>query len=146
MHRVAISRVLLSLAALLMLAGGGAHVLALRKASAVLEASSLSGRYAAIFQGLWLSVGAMTVVLGLSYLILAWSPRLGTRTTLAALGTLPLTGAIAIYATVGNFAPAHLLLAAAAMVLIAAPLSREGTRRPAMPGAEAISVTKPTCP
>ena len=125
MRRGSISRVLLSLAALLMLAGGTAHSLALRQAAAVAGRSNLSGQYATIFEGLWLSVGVMTILIGLAYLMLAMWPRLGTKTALGVLGALPFVCAISIYATVGNFAPAHLLLAAAAIVLTAALLSPE---------------------
>jgi hypothetical protein len=129
MRRGNISRALLSLAALLMLAGGTGHSLAFRKAAAVVEGSNLSGQYATIFKGLWLSVGVMTILIGLAYLILAMWPRLGTKTALAVLGALPFASAISIYSTVGSFAPAHLLLASAAMVFTAALLSPESRCR-----------------
>jgi len=138
MRRGHISRVLLSLAALLLLAGGTVHSLAFRKAAAVVDGSNLSGQYAAIFKGLWLLVGVMSILIGLACLILALWPRLSTKTVLAVLGALPFASAISIYSTVGAFAPAHILLASAAMVLTAALLSPEGTHHPAYREAPAL--------
>ena len=116
------SRALLGFAALLMLAGGTAHGLALHKAAAVIDAANLSKHYAAMFKGLWLRDAAVVSWVGLAYLMLALWPRLATKAALGVLGAIPLATAISIYSTVGNFAPADLLIACAVLVLIAALL------------------------
>ena len=127
MMRGIASRVLLALAALLMLFGGMMHGLAFRRAAAALDASGLSRRYVIVFGGLWWSDAAVVMLVGLAYLILAFQPGLGTRMTLGVLVAVPLASAISIYSTAGNFAPAHLLMACAIMALIAALLHTAGT-------------------
>lgn len=133
MPRANISRILLILAALPMVAGGTGHTVAFRKATAVLDASNLSSQYAAIFKGLWLSIGVVITLIGLAYLMLALWPKLATKTTLGILGALPFASAISIYLTVGNFGPAHLLIACATMALLAALLHPGGTEPHATP-------------
>lgn len=132
MRRSITSRVLLGLAALLMLAGGTVHSLAFRKVAAVIDASNLSKQYAAIFKGLWWSDAAVIVIVGMAYLTLALWPRLGAKAAFGVLVALPFFSAISIYSTIGNFAPAHLLIASACIALIAA-LVRPGCTEPQVP-------------
>lgn len=117
------SRCLLGCAALLLIAGGTYHTWMYgKKAAAMIDASNLGAMNAAVFKGLWLSDGAVVTVIGLAYLTLAWQPKLGTRTLLAFLAALPLASAATIYATAGNFPPAHLLLLSGLMAIAAALL------------------------
>jgi len=113
-------RLLLGLAALILLAGGAFHGLVYPKAVVMINASDLSARSAAIYKGLWLNDAAVVMQVGLMYLVLAYRPALATRLMLALLSALPLAGALAIYSTVGNFLPAHLLLAASVLAALAA--------------------------
>ena len=123
-------RLLLGLAALILLAGGAFHGLVYPKAVAMINASDLSARSAAIYKGLWLNDAAVVMLVGLMYLVLASRPALATRPMLALLSVLPLAGALAIYSTVGNFLPGHLLLAASILAALAAlvPASGRGSR------------------
>jgi len=114
------ARLLLGLAALIMLAGGAFHGLAYPKAVAMIGASDLAGRSAAIYKGLWLNDAAVVMLIGLIYLAVASKPVLATKMMLLFLSALPLAGALSIYATVGNFLPGHLLLASAIMAAVAA--------------------------
>src|SRR5690242_15872593 len=95
------SRLLLGLAALIMLAGGAFHGLAYPKALAMIDASSLSARGAAMYKGLWLNDAAVVMLIGLACLALASKPALATRPMVGLLSALPLAGALSIYATVG---------------------------------------------
>jgi hypothetical protein len=107
-----------------LIAGGTFHTwMYSKKAAAMIDASNLSALNAAVFKGLWLSNGAVTTLIGLAYLTLAWQPRLGTKTLLAFLAALPLACAATIYMTVGSFPPAHLLLISGLLALCAALLS-----------------------
>lgn len=68
------ARLLLGLAALIMLAGGAFHGLAYPKAMAAIGASHLSPRRVAIFKGLWLNDAAVVMLLGVIYLAVASRP------------------------------------------------------------------------
>jgi hypothetical protein len=120
MNMGAPSRLLLGLAALVMLVGGAFHGLVFPRAVAMINASNLSGHGAAIYKGLWLNDAAVVMLIGLIYLVLASRPALATKAVLILLAALPLAGALSIYSTVGNFLPGHLLLASAIMAGAAA--------------------------
>ena len=121
------SRLLLGVAAMLLVVGGTLHGLAYPQAAKFIDASSLSARYAAIYKGFWLNNVSMVALIGVAYLILALRPGLANRTLLALLVALPLCSALSIYATVGNFVPGHLLLTSCAMALTASLLPRRQT-------------------
>lgn len=130
MHMRLASRWLLGCASLLLIAGGTYHTwMYSKKAAAMIDASNLSATNAAVFKGLWLSDGAVVTLIGLAYLTLAWQPKSGTRTMLAFLAALPLASAATIYATMGSFPPAHLLVLSGAMAICAAllPVGRHAT-------------------
>lgn len=114
------ARLLLGLAALILLVGGAFHGLVYPKAAAAISASDLSWRYAAIYKGLWLNDAAVVMLIGLIYLAMALRPALATKMMLLLLSALPVAGALSIYLTVGNFLPGHLLFASAIMVAVAA--------------------------
>lgn len=120
-------RLLLGFAGLLLLAGGAFHGLAYPKALAMIGASDLSARGAAMYEGLWLNDAATVALLGGMDLLLALKPTFATRVMLALLSALPLAGALAIYVTVGSFLPGHLLLAASILAALAA-VTRESDR------------------
>lgn len=126
-------RLLLALAALIMLLGGAFHGFVYAKAVAMIDASNLSGRSAAIYKGLWLNDAAVVMLVGLIYLVLAYKPALAMRPMLALLSALPLAGALSIYSTVGDFLPGHLLLASAMLAALAAsiPAEKGGRNEPA---------------
>ena len=119
------SRWLLTIAAVLLLAGGSFHTWVYGIATVMIDASNLSARNAAIFKGLWLVDSGEVLLIGLAFLALALRPRLGNRAMLGFLAALLIASALAVYCTVGNFVPAHLLLVAAALGITAALLPAE---------------------
>jgi hypothetical protein len=116
------SRWLLAVASALLLAGGTFHTWAYSKATAMIDASNIPVRNGALFKGLWLIDSGEVLLIGLAFLALAWRPRLANRASLGFLAALLIASALAVYATVGNFVPGHLILASAAMAIIAALL------------------------
>jgi uncharacterized membrane protein YecN with MAPEG domain len=116
------SRWLLTIAGILLLAGGSFHTWAYSKAAAMIDASNLPARNAPLFKGLWLVDSGEVILIGLAFLALAWRPRLGNRALLGFLAALLIASAVAVYATVGNFVPAHLLVTSALMGIAAALL------------------------
>jgi len=103
-----------------MIGGGLFHTWAFPKAAVIIDASSLSARYAAMYKALWLNDSVAVTLVGVTFLVLARWPGLGTRAMVAFLAVLPLGSALSIYMTIGNFPPGHLLLVAGGMALIAA--------------------------
>ena len=118
-------RVLFAFTALCLLGGSVIHTSAYPKASAVIESSGLRAPYAAMFRGLWLNDSVVLVFLGLSFALLAVWPRLGTRPLVVMLALLLIASATSMYATMGNFFPAHLLLVSGVAALIAGVRARE---------------------
>ena len=84
--------------------------------------SNLPARNAPLFKGLWLVDSGEVILIGLAFLALAWRPGLGNRVLLGFLAALLIASAVAVYATVGNFVPAHLLVTSALMGIAAAVL------------------------
>lgn len=118
----AASRWLLTAAGVLLLAGGSFHTWAYSKATAMIDASNLTARNAAIFKGLWLVDSGEVILIGLAFLALAWRPVLGNRALLGFLAALLIASALAIYFTVGNFPPGHVLVVSATLAITAALL------------------------
>ena len=116
------ARSLLASAAVLLLAGGTFHTLAYNKATAMIDASNIPPRNGALFKALWLVDSGEVLLIGLAFLALAWRPQLTNRASLGFLAVLLLASTAAVYATVGNFPPAHVLLVAAALATTAALL------------------------
>jgi hypothetical protein len=117
-----VSRWLLAIAGVLLLAGSAFHTMAYGKATALIDASNIPARNGALFKALWLVDSGEVLLVGVAFLALAWRPRLANRAALGFLAALLLASATAVYVTVGNFPPAHVLLAAAALAITAALL------------------------
>ena len=116
------SRWLLAVAGVLLLAGGSFHTWAYRRATAMIDASNLTARNAALFKGLWLIDSGEVILIGLAFLALAWRPGLGNRALLGFLAALLMASTLAVYSTVGNFPPGHVLLVSAVLAITAAVL------------------------
>lgn len=116
------SRSLLVLSAIILAAGAIMHGIAYRKASAIVEQSTLSSFFQAAFKGLWLgeSLGFLTLALALA--CIATSPRLAATPLVLILALMPLGCAVALFSTMGGFFAAYLMLLAAALMLLAAAL------------------------
>lgn len=113
-------RLMLAVAAALLLAAMVLHTMAYSRATTALDATALPAFFVGAFKSLWLIDSVMCGVLGVLYLAVAWKPALGVRAAMALLALMPALTAGIIYAIVGNFFAAHVLLAAAALALAAA--------------------------
>jgi hypothetical protein len=122
------SRLLLTLAAVLLVAGGAAHAVAFPNAARVIEGSDLPTFFAGAYKGLWLNDSINLVGLGLIYGFIAARPASSSRPIILLL-TLPAIGsAVSMYSTLGRFWPAHLLVAAGAAGLLGGLLHRRVQR------------------
>ena len=118
------TRSLLSLAALVLAAGGGTHLLAFPGAARAVGGSNLPAFFAATFRALWLGDSATLFAQALAFGALAARPGLAARPLILVLALGPLANAVAIYITMGGFFAGHLLLLAGATALLAGALHR----------------------
>jgi len=115
-------RILLAFSALGLVAGSAMHAFAYSKAALTFDASSLPSFYAAASKGLWLSDSGSLFGLGLVFSALAAWPRLAAGSLIVLLALIPLTSAICIYLTIGNFLPGHVLVAVGVSAALAGTL------------------------
>ncbi|MBI3678522.1 MAG: hypothetical protein HY243_18085 [Proteobacteria bacterium] len=122
------SRILFAFSALCLAPGAVVHAAAYPKAAVVIDGSNLPARFAAIFKGLWLGDCATVFGVALAFALIAIWPRLASKPLIVLLALLPVASAAAIYATVGNFLPGHLLLVAGGAALLGVTNSRVARR------------------
>jgi len=111
-------RLLLSLSALVLAAGGLMHARAFGKTVAAVAASNLEPFYGASLQALWLIDSATLLTLALVFLLVAARPALAAGGVLALVAIIPAATALFLYKFLGSFLPAHLLLGAAVAALV----------------------------
>lgn len=116
------SRPLLALSAIILAMGAAVHALAYAKASAVADHSMLPGFFAMAFKGLWLSDSVSSLMLAVLLAAIAARPQLAAKPLVVLVGVGPLCIAAVIFATMGNFAPGYLMLAAGAAAVVGAVL------------------------
>jgi len=129
----AIPRLLLAFSSLSLLAGAVLHGLGFSRAQSVIAHGHLAPPYGAVFSGLWLNASAVNFVTALIFAAIAISPKIATRPLAALLALIPLASAASIYATMGSFPPAHLLLAAGAAALAGGGLLSRSPATHALP-------------
>ena len=122
-------RLLLVFTALCLAGGACVHALAYPKAARISEHSALPAFFTAAFKGLWLIDSAASLVLAMAFGLVAVFPSTASRSVVVVLALAPLAFAIALFATMGNFFPAYLMLVAGAAALIAGALHHRATRR-----------------
>ena len=115
-----VSRWLLILSAAILAIGGSIHGLAYPKASTVADQSTLPPFFQEALKGLWLSDSLSSLTLALALACIAANPRLAATRLVLLLALMPLTVAVAIFLTMGNFAAGYLMLVAAAATLLSA--------------------------
>jgi hypothetical protein len=116
-----ISKWVIVTAAMLILSGAAMHLSAYARAVAAIGASNLEPFYANSFKLLWLGDSANLAIAAAILLALAARPQQGPRAILMLAALIPGATAILLYAFVGNFLPAHVLLATALMIAMAVP-------------------------
>jgi hypothetical protein len=122
-----VPRVLLSLSALLLSAGGVLHARAFNGALGVLTDSPMPSFYSGSFKALWLIDSATLVSLGALLIYVVVRPDSVTRPVVYFLALIPIGTAALIYTFVGSFLPAHVFVTAAILMLVAGSLWRPST-------------------
>ena len=114
-----LARVLLAVAALLLLVGGVLHAIAFSGALSVLSTDPMPKFYSGSFKALWLIDSATLVSLAALLVFVVVRPNAATRWVLVFLALIPTATAALIYAFVGPFFPAHMFVTAAIAVVVA---------------------------
>ena len=123
------SRLLMAFSSLTMLVGSAMHTSAYMKVVPLIDRSGLPSQYAAIYKGLWLSDSTTVFILGLIFGAAALFPRFAARPIIILVALIPIGSAATIYATIGSFSPAHILLGSGVVVLIAQFLPGQNSKR-----------------
>ena len=113
-------RLLFAFSAVVLLLGGLMHAAAFNKAVGAVAASDLSPFYGNSLKGLWLIDAATLMILAVAFGCLAARPALANRPIVICLAIIPGATAFFLYKFIGNFLPAHMLVAAAAAALVGA--------------------------
>ncbi len=117
-------RFLLAASSLILLVGGLMHAAAFGKAVRAVDASNLPAFYANSLKGLWLIDAATLLTLAVVMGLLAVRPSLASRPVVVLLAIVPAATALLLYRFIGNFLPAHMLIAAALTAGLAGLLIR----------------------
>ena len=115
-----IPRILLALTAVILALGGAMHAAAFKKMLSAVEASNLQPFYANSLKGLWLIDAATLLIFAIIFALIAAQPTYASKYVIVLLALGPAATALLLYRFIGNFLPAHMLLAAAALAIIAA--------------------------
>src|SRR5436305_5265372 len=114
-----VPRILLAVSALILVVGGVMHAGAFKKMLTAVDASNLPAFYANSLKGLWLIDAATLLTLAVIFAVIAAHPAIASRSVVILLAIIPAATAFFLYRFIGNFLPAHMLLAAAAAVFVA---------------------------
>src|SRR4051794_17017809 len=112
MTRLTAARLLLAVAALLLLFGGAIHATAFPKVAPVLDSASIPIFLIGASKALWLADSSNLFAVGAAFGLVAAHPRSGGRALILVLALVPFASAILIYAWVGAFFAGHLMLVA----------------------------------
>lgn len=113
-------RILLVLAALLLIGGGVFHALAFGKALPIIGSAHLPDLYARFFKALWLCDSTTLIATGLFFALVAARPSIAGRWAIVLVALIPAATAVLVYAFVGNFLPGHILVTASLLAIVAA--------------------------
>ncbi len=114
----AFPRVLLALSAVILIAGGLMHARAFDKTLSALAASNLDAFYANSLNALWLIDSATLMTLAVVFGLVAARPHLTSRPVVILLAIVPGATVFFLYKFIGNFVPAHMLLASAIAAVV----------------------------
>lgn len=113
------SRICYVLAAAILLVGAFLHARAFAlKTAALIDAAALPSNVGAALKALWLCDSSTLTVVGLALLLLAARPHAASRLIAVLLALIPAATAALVYVFLGNFFPAHLLVAAVLLSLL----------------------------
>lgn len=114
-----LARILLVASAAILALGGLMHARAYGKAAAAVAASNLPAFYGDSLKALWLIDSATLVTLAVVFALAAFRPMMAAGFLLVLLALIPAATALLLYRFIGNFLPAHMLLASAIMATAA---------------------------
>ena len=115
-------RLLLSLSAVIMAVGGLSHAKAFDKTLAAVAESDLAIFFANSLKALWLIDSATLLTLSVVFGLIAARPNLATRPVIIVLAAIPAATAVLLYAFLGMFIPAHVLLISAIAAIVSGVL------------------------
>lgn len=116
-----LSRALLALAALILIGGSLLHASAFGKlAAGVAAAPDLKPVLGNALKGLWLADSTTLISVGIMLIYLVVQPARASTAVVALLALIPGFTAVFLYQFLGVVAPAHLMLAATALILLGA--------------------------
>jgi hypothetical protein len=119
-----VPRILLSLSALLLSAGGVLHALAFKGALTALSTNPMPSFYSGSFKALWLIDSATLVSLSALLAYAVVRPHSVARPVVILLALIPMATAALIYTFVGPFLPAHVFVVATVLMLAAGSMWR----------------------
>jgi len=125
-------RALFGFTALCLAAGGALHALAYGGAERVMQQSALPDGLHGVLKALWLSQAGVNISWALAFGVLAARPEWAVGRLVGVLVLGPLASAILLYATLGSFFPAHVLLGASLAALAAATIPPRAAPSPAI--------------
>jgi hypothetical protein len=121
-------RFLLAASASILALGGLMHARAYGKAAAAVASSTLPVFYGSSLKALWLIDSATLLGLSTVFALVAARPAMASGAVISLLALIPAATAAFLYIFIGQFLPAHMLLAAALLTAAAGPLKkRPGT-------------------
>ncbi len=125
------SRLLYALSAAIFALGGLAHAAVyFRKSDGEIGASNLAPFTLTELKALWLCDSTTLIGLAIVFFYLAARPGSANRTLVSLMALIPVGTTFLLYAFLGAFYAAHLLLAAVAMILAAALLAPQTVKAP----------------
>ena len=95
------------------------HASAFKKMLAAVDLSNLQPFYGNSLKGLWLIDAATLISLAIVFAVIAAQPALASKYVIVLLAIVPAVTAFFLYQFIGNFLPAHMLLAAAITAVVA---------------------------
>ena len=117
-----LARTLLAAAALILISSALLHASATGKVNAGVLASGLSPLLGNVYRALWAADSTTTAAVGVVSALLAYRPALASPVIVLVLALIPAATALCIYHFLGAFPPGHLMITAAALMVLAAIL------------------------
>jgi hypothetical protein len=122
-----LARIMLAVSAFSLGIGGTIHARALPTAAEIADHSSMPHFFAAAFKGLWLCDSINSIALALVFSAIAVVPRIASGVLVMLLACMPLGTAVGLFASMGNFPPGYVMLAAGGAALVGGSLMRRQT-------------------
>ena len=120
-----LSRILLSISAIVFAFGAYIHTSAFGRMSDAVAKSDLLPFFGNGFRTLWLMDSTVQIALALVFAIVAIRPSAATRPTVILIALVPLSTAGFIYYFIGNFVGGHIFLAGGLAAILGALLKPE---------------------